>query len=86
MLVPWLGWHAFRRGLGTRLKEPGVDDTEIQSILRHTDVSATQAFYSAESGTGRGGVEETRQNFAHEVRYKRIEAWAPSSMVRAIGS
>jgi excisionase family DNA binding protein len=41
----WFGWHAFRRGLGTRLNAAGVDDTEIQSILRHADVSTTQAFY-----------------------------------------
>jgi integrase len=41
----WFGWHAFRRGLGTRLNDAGVDDTEIQSILRHADVSTTQAFY-----------------------------------------
>jgi integrase len=41
----WYGWHAFRRGLGTRLNDAGVDDTEIQSILRHADVSTTQAFY-----------------------------------------
>ena len=41
----WFGWHAFRRGLGTRLNEAGVDDTEIQSILRHADLSTTQAFY-----------------------------------------
>jgi integrase len=41
----WFGWHAFRRGLGTRLNEAEVDDTEIQSILRHADVSTTQAYY-----------------------------------------
>jgi integrase len=41
----WFGWHAFRRGLGTRLNETGVDDTEIQSILRHADISTTQAYY-----------------------------------------
>jgi integrase len=41
----WFGWHAFRRGLGTRLNEAGVDDTDIQSILRHADISTTQAFY-----------------------------------------
>jgi len=41
----WFGWHAFRRGLGTRLNEAGVDDKDIQSILRHADVSTTQAFY-----------------------------------------
>ena len=41
----WFGWHAFRRGLGTRLNKMGVDDKEIQSILKHADISTTQAFY-----------------------------------------
>ena len=41
----WFGWHAFRRGLGTRLNEMGVNDTEIQSILRHADISMSQAYY-----------------------------------------
>jgi len=41
----WFGWHAFRRGLGTRLNEMGMDDSDIQSILRHSDISTTQAFY-----------------------------------------
>jgi integrase len=41
----WFGWHAFRRGLGTRLNEMGVDDKEIQNILRHADISTTQAYY-----------------------------------------
>jgi len=35
----------FGAALGTRLNEAGVDDKEIQSILRHADVSTTQAFY-----------------------------------------
>ena len=86
MTNPHGGWHAFRWVLGTRLNEAGVDDTEIQSILDTSTFNHPSILYSAESGRGRGGVEETRQNFAHEVRYKRIEAWAPSSMVRAIGS
>jgi integrase len=41
----WFGWHAFRRGLGTRLNEMGVNDKEIQSILRHADLSTTTAYY-----------------------------------------
>jgi integrase len=41
----WFGWHAFRRGLGTRLNEAGVDDKTIQAILRHADVSTTMAYY-----------------------------------------
>jgi integrase len=39
------GCHAFRRGLGARLNEGGVDGKLIQSILRHADVSTTMAFY-----------------------------------------
>ena len=39
------GWHAFRRGLGTRLNGAGVNDKDIQSILRHADVSTTMAYY-----------------------------------------
>jgi len=41
----WYGWHAFRRGLGTRLNEASVDHKTIQSILRHADVSTTMAYY-----------------------------------------
>lgn len=41
----WFGWHAFRRGLGTRLNDAGVDGKTIQSILRHADISTTQAYY-----------------------------------------
>ena len=37
----WFGCQAFRRGLGTRLNEMGVDDKDIQLILRHADVSTT---------------------------------------------
>lgn len=41
----WFGWHSFRRGLGTRLNELGIDDETIQRILRHGDISTTQAYY-----------------------------------------
>ena len=41
----WAGWHAYRRGLATNLKQLGVDDLVIQSILRHQDVRTTQRFY-----------------------------------------
>ena len=43
--VPWLGWHAFRRGLATNLHALGVDDMTIQRILRHSNVSVTQSCY-----------------------------------------
>lgn len=43
--LEWKGWHAYRRGLATNLKDLGVDDKAIQRILRHQDVSTTQRFY-----------------------------------------
>ena len=41
----WFGWHAFRRGLGTRLSEANVNGKEIQSILRHANISTTMDHY-----------------------------------------
>jgi len=41
----WHGWHAFRRGLATNLHTLGVDDIEIQRILRHSSVGITQKIY-----------------------------------------
>jgi integrase len=43
--LSWHGWHGFRRGVGTNLNRLGVDDSVIQSILRHGDISTTQTFY-----------------------------------------
>jgi len=49
----WRGWHAFRRGLATNLHRLGVAGKEIQSILRHANLSTTMNIYvksvSAES-------------------------------------
>ena len=39
------GWHAARRGLGSNLNRLGVDDSVIQRILRHSNISTTQAYY-----------------------------------------
>lgn len=44
-LPRWHGWHAFRRGLATNLHRLGVEDREIQAILRHSDIRTTQAIY-----------------------------------------
>jgi integrase len=41
----WVGWHGFRRGLASNLNRLGVDDSVIQAILRHSDVSVTQRCY-----------------------------------------
>src|SRR6266478_4174225 len=43
--VKWLGWHGFRRGLASNLNRLGIDDSVIQAILRHSDVSVTQRCY-----------------------------------------
>ena len=41
----WHGWHAYRRGLASNLKQLGIDDVVIQAILRHSDVSTTRKHY-----------------------------------------
>ena len=43
--VKWHGWHAFRRGLVSNPYRLGVADKTIQAILRHANVTTTQAFY-----------------------------------------
>lgn len=43
--IPWLGWHAFRRGIATNLKTLGVDDKIIQGVLRHSKLETTQDIY-----------------------------------------
>ena len=43
--LQWHGWHAYRRGLATNLKQLEVDDLLIQGILRHSDVSVTRRSY-----------------------------------------
>jgi integrase len=43
--LQWHGWHAFRRGLATNLKQLDVDDKSIQAILRHADYSTTMNSY-----------------------------------------
>jgi integrase len=42
----WYGWHSFRRGLGTRLNDMGLNAVDIQSILRHANIATTLAFYT----------------------------------------
>jgi integrase len=43
--VKWLGWHSFRRGLGSNLYAVGVALAIIQRIRRHSSVSTTMDFY-----------------------------------------
>jgi integrase len=44
--MQWHGWHAFRRGLATNLRELGIADDVIQRILRHGDIATTQKHYA----------------------------------------
>ena len=42
----WFGWHSFRRGLGTRLNDMGVNGVDIQRILRHANIATTLGYYT----------------------------------------
>jgi integrase len=43
--IPWLRFHAFRRGVATNLHDAGVNDLTIQRVLRHSDPSTTRRSY-----------------------------------------
>ena len=59
--IPWYGWHAFRRGLATNLKDLGVPTSTIQAILGHRNPRTTEAHYiktrQAELETAMGKLE-----------------------------
>ncbi|MGC1451771.1 MAG: tyrosine-type recombinase/integrase [Candidatus Sulfotelmatobacter sp.] len=64
----WNGWHAFRRGLATNLRELGVPTKVIQRVCRHADEATTKKHYIHAHRTGRaarrakaGSVENTRE-------------------------
>jgi len=77
----WLA--AFRRGWGTRLNEAGVDSKEIQSILRHADVSTTMAFYVLpDQKRARKGLKELEQVAKNKYGVKANHSHR-SSVVRA---
>ena len=41
----WEDWYGFRRGFGSKLFRLGVQPRSSMMILRHTDVSTTEAHY-----------------------------------------
>ena len=43
--IPWYGWHAFRRSVGTILFEMGAEPKTIQGVLRHASMSTTMNIY-----------------------------------------
>ena len=63
--IRWVGWHGFRRGLATNLNRLGVDDSIIQSILRHSTVAVTQNCYIK---TVRNDAVNARRKYSEELR------------------
>lgn len=64
--VPWYGWHAFRRGLATNLYALAVPDKVIQQILRHANVSVTQAHYiKTSSSESHAAMKKLGEVFGH---------------------
>jgi integrase len=43
--IPWFGWHAFRRSVGTILFDMGAEPKTIQGVLRHASMSTTMNIY-----------------------------------------
>lgn len=43
--LPWLGWHAFRRGLASNLSALGVQPIVITAIMRHSDPATAIDYY-----------------------------------------
>lgn len=73
----WHGWHGFRRGLATVLFGLGVPAEVAQIILRHANVSTTQAHYlmlksKAEGTAAMKRLERiVRQKFDSQARKNR---------------
>lgn len=44
--LEWHGWHDFRRGLATNLRELPMPDDLVQRTLRHADPGTTQEHYA----------------------------------------
>jgi integrase len=67
--IPWYGWHAFRRGVGSVLHELGVPDKDIQAILRHANVATTQRFYiQVPSAASKAAMKKLETAFRREMK------------------
>ena len=64
----WHGWHACRRGLASNLNRLGVDDSVIQRILRHSQISVTQSCYIKTTDSDvRGAMQKIEENIDAET-------------------
>jgi integrase len=43
--IPWHGWYALRRGIGTQITADSKDPLAAKGMLRHESVATTQAHY-----------------------------------------
>lgn len=43
--VPWHGWYALRRGIGTQITAQSKDPLAAKGMLRHDNVATTEAHY-----------------------------------------
>ena len=69
--ITWHGWYAFRRGTASILNDLGVDDSVIQSILRHANVATTQKHYiKVASPQAAAAMRKLAQAFAKQGRRK----------------
>ena len=64
----WHGWHAARRGLASNLNAIGIDDSVIQRILRHSQISVTQSCYiKAKDKDVHGAMQKIEENIDAET-------------------
>ena len=69
--VKFHGWHAFRRGLGNRLYEIGMRDSNIQGdTSSRRCVHDESLLQQAERAAHAGDDGEICKGRTHEVRYK----------------
>ncbi len=43
--IPWHGWYALRRGIGTQITADSRDPLAAKGMLRHESVATTEAHY-----------------------------------------
>ena len=70
--LEWHGWHAFRRGLATNLRELGVRIEDASAILRHANTSITLDFYA-----------KPRQEFTQAAMAKLADAFTAAKPTAA---
>jgi integrase len=73
--MKWNGWHAFRRGLATNLREMGVPTKVIQRICRHADEATTKKHYIHATGPGvRSGMRKLEASMTREKNERRLSS------------